>query len=141
MSESEELNRFVAQARALVSDLESGREIDRTTLAQGMGSTLEYMLCGLFSADEATRAYWVDGVVLNTPVFLPDSGVVATGYAWCADHRSQWQVPAQIQFSLSDGFLKIRIGDAKHATLDGHRTNRPADTPREWLMEFDVRLA
>jgi hypothetical protein len=128
----------------LVSQLESGDEIDLPALARGMGSTLEYMLCSLFSEHEATRAYWVDGVVLSTPALLPDRSIVARGYAWCAADRVQWQVPAQVSFSLSDRpdrrfeFLRIQIGDAKKATLDAHRTRRPSDFPREWLFEFDV---
>lgn len=138
------LDIFATQTRALVSELESGDEIDLTALAQGIGSTLEYMLCSLFSEHEAARAYWVDGVILNTPTLLPRGGIVAVGYAWCADHREQWQVPVQVTFSLSDRperqveFLKIRIGDAKHTTLEEHRRRRSTVTPREWLIEFDV---
>jgi hypothetical protein len=138
------LDRFAAQARDLASELESGHEINPNALAQSMGSTLEYILCDLFSEHEDTRAYWVDGVVLRMPKLLADGSIVATGYAWCVEHQVQWQVPAQVNFRLSDGsnrgveFLKIRIGDAKHATLQGHNTRRPSVEPLEWLFEFDV---
>ena len=137
---------FTRHAYRLVAELESGGDIDLTALAQGMGLTLEYMLCELFSADEATSEYWVDGVVLR-PTLLSDGSIIATGYAWCTQGRLQWQVPAQIHFDLSHGpdsgikLLKICVGDAKHATLKGHHSRRPTDAPREWLLEFNVSPA
>jgi hypothetical protein len=74
----------------------------------------------------------------------PDRTVSATGYAWCADDRQQWQIPVLIHFSLSENqdggikFLRIRIGDARLETLAAHRDRRASIEPGEWLLEFDV---
>jgi hypothetical protein len=136
------LERFRAEADVLVAQLASGVEVDLTALAQSLGSTVEYILCGLLADHDDTSRYWIDGVVLGTPTCLPDGSVLATGYAWCTEHDVQWQVPAQVHFSLAStpAFLALRLGDARLRDLKGHRTRRRRLTPREWLLEFHIEL-
>lgn len=140
------LDSFIARARDLRADLESGLNIDLTSLAQGMGSTLEYMLCELFSRSDPARAFWVDGVILGAPSLSSDRTISAAGYAWVADKRQQWKVPAHVHFSVPEsqalraGFLRIRIGDARLETLAAHQDCCTSTEPGEWLLEFDVAL-
>ena len=127
-----------------MAELESGGDVDLTALAEGMGLTLEYMLCDLFSQHDGARAFWVDGVILENPSLNSDRTISAAGYAWCAGNRQQWQVPAHVHFSLSENqdrgidFLRMRIGDARLGTLAAHRVRRALIEPGEWLLEFEV---
>jgi hypothetical protein len=136
---------FTADARGLFSSLEATDRVDFAELLGRVGSTLEYLLTDVFARHERTRAYWVDGVVLDEPTLRPDRSVLAFGYAWCAGHSAQWQVPMRAQFSLQDApargirSLELCVGDAKLETLGAHRSQSMFGEPGAWLLGFDVK--
>ena len=113
-------------------------------LSQGLGTTLEYLLCDVFQLDASATRYWVDGVLIDTATL--DSGVVVLrGCAWCADHKAQWQVPTEVTFWFSDErspesmSLRLLVGDAAFGTLGEHRArNTVRRAPQAWLHTFEI---
>src|SRR5262245_42189788 len=116
--------RLEGEARSLLESMRANEAIDLAHLTRSTGVTVAYLLCGLFREDAATRAYWIDDVVIEE-VQLSDrpTSVLAKGFAWCGDHRSQWQVPALLTFRFCDGGVRVlerlivNVGDGSVGTL------------------------
>jgi hypothetical protein len=104
------------------------------------------VLGDLFEQDEEASKYWVDGVIIADVALQPGRTVVASGQAWCADHREQWQIPTEIVCRFSEGpepklrSLEIRIGNAAVGTLADHRNRSitKIGDPQNWLLEFEL---
>jgi hypothetical protein len=126
--------------------LEAGELPDLEVLTRTFGTAIEFVLCDLFSQHGAASRYWVDGVIIDAVSLQPSRIVEAKGRAWCADHREQWQIPAEIVCRFSDDqesnllSVVIRVGNAAMATLDGHRSRSitKMGDPQKWLLEFEV---
>jgi hypothetical protein len=114
-----------------------------------LGATLEYALGDLLEQREDTRRYWVDGVDAEEVRLSAPRRIRLQGFAWCCDHRRQWEVPTQVDFGISSveparlESLRFFLGDADVGTLFEHhrrfRNQRLAfHEPTRWLLEFRV---
>jgi hypothetical protein len=124
--------------------LESGETLDLRQLSDSFGTAVERLLCDLFQMHSAASRYWVDGLIVDVATIKTGRVLAITGRAWCANHNTQWQVPAEILFAFSDaepaGLLSmtIRVGNAGFRTLGEHRgRNITRREPECWLFEFE----
>jgi len=90
------------EGKVLLSSLEEGELPDLGILTRTFGTAFEFAICDLFSQDEASSRYWVDGVIIDAVTSHPGRIVEVRGTAWCADHREQWQVPVEIVCRFAD---------------------------------------
>jgi hypothetical protein len=139
---TELLVRCAQEAASLRDALVNGDPLG--SLSQGIGTTLEHLLCDLFRLDASASRYWVDGVLVDS-VTLETGVMVIRGPAWCADHERQWKVPTEVTFRFAEEAdprslsMQLLVGNAAFGTLAAHRgRNVVRRAPQEWLLAFEI---
>jgi len=143
--ETETFAKYAMEVRPVLAAVEAGDSPDLQGVSREFGGSIEYLLCTLFSLEEATAKYDSDGVVFDSVALQPPRCLVLTGPVWVG-HGGQWEVPGQIACRFSQGpepsleSLEIRIGNAAMKTLADHarRSITKTSNPREWLIVFEV---
>jgi hypothetical protein len=138
------LTECAREAGLLLAVLEAG-DRPNLQLSVSFGSAFEFLLCDLFKLHAAAACYWVDGLLVDATMLTATRVVVVKGRAWCADHKTQWQVPAEIICEFSEAgsavlqSMRIAVGNAAFGSLSEHRDrNVTRREPREWLLEFRI---
>src|SRR5262245_473294 len=139
------INDCAREARSLLAVLEPSHVPNLDELSKSFGTAAEWLLCDLFRVHPAASRYWVDGVVVDVAAILRRRQVLLKGRAWCADHRTQWQVPTEIVCAFKEAepvellSVKIRVGIAAFRTLADHvGRNITRREPKAGLLQFDV---
>ena len=110
---------------------------------QRLGLPVERALWMHWDADDNTKGFWEDGVSLASLERVGDRKMALGGAIWCADHRQQWLVPAQVLLEINeagDGLLRatIRFGDGTSASLRDHGARPHGDLPETWLCSVEI---
>ena len=123
----------------MLREILRGARVDLDAATRSVGESISYLLCDAFRVCELPN--WFDGFVVEAIERRPDDTVLLRGLAWCADHRTQWKVPAEAELLCTPDAdpclrsVRVRVGDRSTGLVP---IALRSAWPKHWLHDFQI---